>query len=394
MEQDPKSALQQVSPQQGRISIRSVSIDGAATSSTEMAPRNDASLEQRTSAPVADGTHGGDAAGSARCLAVCRTHFCRRPSKQQLTAGLLFFLAFGGLIVLTATGDLRRFMDELRTLGWGADALLVLLFIYTGLPFGYGYTVVAVCTGYVSGWRGILTGWTGVALAVAIGVLMSRHWMRSSVESKLDSLPEAWSRPVRLLSADLTNSAKGFIGVDVLLRNSGVIPFGTSNMFVGAVTQVPIHLAVFSAMLAQMHGIVLNVNIGRALYLSSHHNGTSSDHEDEEEEGGGAANLITQIVISVTIGFVVSYVARGRLQKLTEAAEAQGAPGSQSSTSMDCSQPRGTSTSEGPLAYYTRAGQLAAAQAVGGTSGSATAGGAVYRSVIPDSPESVSSCAA
>ena len=222
-------------------------------------------IGQIVSAATPDDT--AEPARARPCLAECRSHFCRQPTRQQFIATSAFLVALAAIIVLGSTGHLRDIMDEMRTLGYWADLLLVLLFIYTGLPFGYGYTIIAICTGYVSGWRGIFTGWTGIALAVVIGVSVSRRWMRSSVESKLDTLPEEWSRPVRLLSADLTNSKKGFIGVDVLLRNSGVIPFGTSNMFVGAVTHVPIHVAVFSAMLAQMHGIALNVNIGRAIYL-------------------------------------------------------------------------------------------------------------------------------
>ena len=252
------------------------------------------------------------------CLAECRLHFCGCPTRQQLTGSLAFVLTFGALVVLSATGDLRSAMDRLETLNLWADVLLILLFIYTGMPFGYGYTIVAICTGYVSGWRGILTGWIGVASSVAVGVFVSRRCMRQSVQQKLDSLPDTWSRPVRLLSADLSHRATGLIFVDVLLRNSGFIPFGWVGAFVGVATTVPIRLAVFSAMLACMHGIVLNVSIGRALYMSTHNgNGTSTDDDDDGEGDSGApVNLIIQIIISLSFGLLVSRYAKKQLARL------------------------------------------------------------------------------
>ena len=264
------------------------------------------------------------------CLAECRLHFCGCPTRQQLTGSLAFVLTFGALVVLSATGDLRSAMDRLETLNLWADVLLILLFIYTGMPFGYGYTIVAICTGYVSGWRGILTAWLGLALAIAIGVFVSRRCMRTSVEAKLDSLPEAWSRPVRLLRADLSRSATGFIFVDALLRNCGLIPLGMVGAIVGVATSVPIHLAVFSAMLASMHGIVLNVSIGRALYLSTHQgNGTSSGDDDDGSSGSGSpVNLMIQILLSLSIGLLVSYKARQQLKLLAhqEFSERNGSP--------------------------------------------------------------------
>ena len=98
-----------------------------------------------STASSADGIH---AEGRPRgCLAECRVHFCRCPSRQQLSGSLAFIIVFTAIIVFSATGDLRRAMDHLETLDYLADLILICLFIYTGLPFGYGYTIVAICTG-------------------------------------------------------------------------------------------------------------------------------------------------------------------------------------------------------------------------------------------------------
>jgi len=252
-----------------------------------------------------------------QCCAGCRQHFCRRPTLKQLIAGLLFALAFVTIIILSSTGDLRRLCDELDALGWGAVAIFVFLFIFSGLPFGYGYTIILVSAGYVCGWRALIAAEIGQPSAVAIGVLTSRRCLRMSVQAKLDSLPEAWSRPLRLLSTDLSRSVKGFILIDVLLRSGGSpLPFGMYNCLVGSVTSVPIYLATFSGFLASQPGFFIHISIGHALAESMQQsNGTSTGDEDS---GGGFARIALQIAITLAAGMVVGWWARRRLRALVQ----------------------------------------------------------------------------
>eukprot|EP00966_Prymnesium_polylepis_P052823 1223365-Prymnesium_polylepis.3 len=104
----------------------------------------------------------------------------------------------------------------------------------------------------------------GTLLGAVAGVFILRHYLRASIEAKLDALPKEWSRPVRLLQGDLSRRPLGFIFIDILIRIGDGLPMGMNHAIAGTMIKVPIPVATFSALCAAQLSVVFGVNIGRA----------------------------------------------------------------------------------------------------------------------------------
>ena len=257
---------------------------------------------------------------SATCCAEVYKHCCACPSLHQAASLVVFAACFGGVIALVATGTLTAFCDRLSELGGWAHVIFGALFCYTGLPFGYGYSVVLIASGYVLGWPAIVTSEVGTVFAVALGVFVSRHLFRAAVQRKLDTLPDKWSRPLKVLQDDVSKSPMGFIFVDVLVRLSDNLTLGINNSLSGAMTDIPIPLATVSGLLAAQYSIVFGVYTGTMLRHASDDNtpvnGTDAGSGEEESFHTRPIGIAFQIVAGVLLANVLGLLARRRLKRV------------------------------------------------------------------------------
>ena len=248
------------------------------------------------------------------------THCCAMPSLRQSASLLVFVACFAGVITLVATGEFTAFCDNLSELGGWAHVIFVALFCYTGLPFGYGYSVVGIASGYVLGWQAIPACEVGTVLAVALGVFVSRRVFRAAIQRKLDTLPDKWSRPLKVLQDDIAKSPMGFIFLDVLVRLSDNLTLGMNNAFSGAMTDVPIPLATVSGLLAAQYSVVFGVYTGTMLRRTSNEgvtiNGTDSGSGEDDSFHTHPIGIAFQIVAGVLLANVLGLLARWRLKRV------------------------------------------------------------------------------
>ena len=254
-------------------------------------------------------------------------HFCRRPSPKQCAMLTFTIAAIGTVIVFTGTGQLQDLADKLATIGWRAHLIFLALLLYTGMPFGYGWTFSCISAGYVLGWWAVLTFNIGTQCGCALGVLVSRLLMRRSVENKIASLPHNWSRSIRHVQQKISRSRIGFLACAGLVGNCGVTA-GLANAIYGALTDAPVPLIMLGVFLSSQWSITTDVYLGRLVRDLS-----DQESANDEEVSSGDANvtskgdgseitthrnaIVAQLSVAGSFAAIVSLWARHRLNALS-----------------------------------------------------------------------------
>lgn len=260
-----------------------------------------------------------------QCLQCCydlKAHFWRRPTPKQIAAITVFVVAWAAIIVLTSLGYLQQWADLIaRTLGLWGHAIFALLIIYTGLPFGYGWSFFTIASGYALGWPAVVTCFVGTVLGHILGFFVSRRWLQTSVSTKVDTLPATWRHYIELVHDALRSSLLTFILLTGLLRNCGALTFGLCNAIDAALTPVAWWVSLLGVLVASTPGLVLYVYIGTlaSSLLAPAEEGANLQNATEAQRDEAQAretSVIVQICIAVAFLVLGFFYARHRLKVL------------------------------------------------------------------------------
>lgn len=250
-------------------------------------------------------------------------HFCGRPSLKQCVILTFTIAAIASVIVFTSTGQLHDLSDKLALIGWRAHLIFFALLIYTGMPFGYGWSFCCISAGYVLGWWAVLTVNFGTQCGCALGVLVSRRYLRRSVEKKIESLPTDWSHTIRLVQHKISRNRIGYLSCAGLVGNCGITA-GLANAIYGALTDAPVFLIMLGVFLSSEWAIILDVYLGRLMRDLSD---GASDEEASSGDSNATANndsnatrryaIVAQLSVAVVFATLVSLWARHRLKAMS-----------------------------------------------------------------------------
>lgn len=162
---------------------------------------------------------------------------CRIPTKgkwKRLTWPLLLFVVLGVGLVVLARGHLLQLLHWLEHVPWW-ERFLVFIFLFTivSFPFGFGYIILNMMSGYLYGFlRGQITVTVSVTVGFSVAFLVCRRWMRDYARSVIMS-STAMQALMRVM--DGPNGLKV-----IILTRFTPIPFGLQNIlfavsFFGAV---------------------------------------------------------------------------------------------------------------------------------------------------------------
>lgn len=260
------------------------------------------------------------------CLREARVHFCRRPSPMQALFIIVFCTLYIGVFTLVSTGHLQAAADQLKLhLGAWSHFIFFGIFIYTGVVFGYGWTIAVIASGYVLGWSAIITVNVGSALGGAVGFLTARRCLKGSVKRKVASLPPAWARRFEFFSYEISRSTRGYFMLSATLRNSSLLTVGMINAFDGAMTEVTLLQHMLCIVVTSQPMMCLDVYIGTLIdRLSQPAGGTSmatgnnatATSGSQAEAQARRTGVIVQISIAVTMAFCMTLWARQRIKRL------------------------------------------------------------------------------
>ena len=151
----------------------------------------------------------------------------RIPTKgkwKRLTWPLLLFLVLGIGFVIVARGHLLQLLHWLEHIPWW-ERFIVFIFLFTmvSFPFGFGYIILNMMSGYLYGFlRGQITVSVSVAVGFSVAFLVCRSWMRDYARSVIMS-SNALQALMRVM--DGPNGLKV-----IMLTRFTPIPFGLQNV--------------------------------------------------------------------------------------------------------------------------------------------------------------------
>ena len=298
---------------------------------------------------------GGSTSSACECCADVRKHFCVVPTWRN--AVLIVFLvgAIVGMVVLISTGLLEQWADLVEVhIGWPGHFIFFGILLYTGLPFGYGWSFFCIANAYVHGWPAVISNEVGTICGAALGFTVSRRCLRRTIEAKVSSLPRRWVTTIRAIQTEVKRSTLGFLGLTALLRNSG-LPIGLTNAFDATLTDASLRLSLLGALIATQPTLVISTYIGTLVKswggLAGMFGGGGA--LTAQERSARNVSIIVQIVIAVVLLVAFGTWARHRLRKLTGGAaavapaEAGEAAEAGTSTHARCGSPRAPAAAEG-----------------------------------------------
>lgn len=154
-----------------------------------------------------------------QCSLDIREHFCRIPTPAQAAAIIFYVTAMLAVIICFSLGYLQRLSDYIRDeLGVEGHVILGSLIAYTGLPFGWGWSLFVAAAGYTYGWLAVATAYVGTVVGHALGFVTSRYWCRRAVTDKVITLPEKWQELIYLAQSTVNERCTAGIGFVVLVR--------------------------------------------------------------------------------------------------------------------------------------------------------------------------------
>ena len=143
---------------------------------------------------------------------------------KKLTWPLLLFLILGIGFIVIARGHLLQLLHWLEHIPWW-ERFIVFIFLFTivSFPFGFGYIILNMMSGYLYGFvRGQITVSVSVAVGFSVSFLVCRSWMRDYARSVIMSS--------NALQA-LMKVVEGPNGLKVImLTRFTPIPFGLQNV--------------------------------------------------------------------------------------------------------------------------------------------------------------------
>jgi uncharacterized membrane protein YdjX (TVP38/TMEM64 family) len=267
------------------------------------------------------------------CCVECRAHFCRRPNPKQAAAISATVIALFTVVILTITGHTQLASRAIGTLGVGGQAIFVVLLIYTGMPFGYGYSFTIGAVGYTYGWWGLIPVQIGCVLGAVAGHVVSRWCMRSTVEKKVASLPPLWVSRLTLLRAEIRHSYLGFFFVTGLLHNCVVLTFGICNALDAVLFDVSLPLSLAGTFLACQPSNFFSLYLGTlvdaletavtsgdgaAAANSSSNVSALNSTAIAEQRAAQTASVVAQVCLVLALLCGVAWWARRTLRRITE----------------------------------------------------------------------------
>ncbi len=154
---------------------------------------------------------------------------------KRLTWPLALFLLVGLFFVWVARGHLLQLLNWLGELPWMERLIVfVILFTLVSLPFGFGYIILNLMSGYL---YGVVQGQFVVMVSVAIGFSVAFHLCRSWLR---DYAKNAITSPSLHAVMRVVEGPHG-LKVIILTRLTP-IPFGLQNVLFSVSSQVQTQL--------------------------------------------------------------------------------------------------------------------------------------------------------
>ena len=108
----------------------------------------------------------------------------RKCGLKQIVIFIVILMVFGAVVALTVMGYTLKMVVAIKSLGVFGYLIFILLFIFTALPFGYGYSILITACGSAYGWLGLVPTIVGtvlglcIAYAIAAGASNRGFWIR------------------------------------------------------------------------------------------------------------------------------------------------------------------------------------------------------------------------
>ena len=228
-----------------------------------------------------------------------------------------FVLLLATIIVLIATGILKTWALQLGALGLSAHFIFFFLFLLTGQPFGWGYSMFTQICGFVFGWQGLITAECGTLVGGLLGFYTSKRCLKTWATKKIQQFPARSKRLVDAARRSLSQGQGSFMFFTVI-RMTPALTFGWVNGLCGGATEMPLYLYIATLVVGTQMDMILNIFIGTVAREANDAVDTAYNVENAAENenlrqnnsvvtpssslaSAGSTNQIEGVVLSVQI---------------------------------------------------------------------------------------------
>eukprot|EP00746_Dinoflagellata_sp_MGD_P139430 gnl/MRDRNA2_/MRDRNA2_72889_c0_seq1.p1 gnl/MRDRNA2_/MRDRNA2_72889_c0~~gnl/MRDRNA2_/MRDRNA2_72889_c0_seq1.p1 ORF type:complete len:750 (+),score=106.68 gnl/MRDRNA2_/MRDRNA2_72889_c0_seq1:74-2323(+) len=201
------------------------------------------------------------------------------------------FIGLMALVVgLVATGALTDALISIRQLGIMAHVIVILILIFTAMPFGWGFTLVITLSGFIFGWVAVIPVEIGSLIGSQLSFYFCRNYAGLWVQTRMQKLSPRYRRI--LMGAEMAiQRGRGGILLQVALRVNPALTFGFTNAFLG-ISQVSNKVFFCSTALGIQSDVAVKTYVG--VLLSEVGDFAGSTPETQRALQG---HLIVQILV-------------------------------------------------------------------------------------------------